>query len=72
MHPDLFGHGSREEKMRDARERGRTGAPLGHVPQIGRPDRETIIGHNDFDRLHDALEIEGSMDVERFLERIDG
>jgi len=49
-----------------------TGAPLSNVPEVGRPDRETIIGEADFNRLHDALEIEGNIDVERFLEKIGG
>lgn len=49
-----------------------TGAPLSNVPEIGRPDREMIIGQADFDKLHDALEIEGNIDVNRFLEKIGG
>ncbi len=71
MHPDLFGNGDRETKRREAIERKTTGAPLGHIPKIGRPERETVINQNDFDFLHETLEIEGNIDVARFLERIE-
>lgn len=71
MHPDLFGNGDRETKRREARQQCHYGAPLGHIPQIGRPERETVINQNDFDFLHETLEIEGNIDVTRFLERIE-